>query len=222
MLEERKGFAAARSAFTYADEHLYSAEVRRAREACLAHVVELVRSGDGLVLDVATGRGTLLELLVHGTARPLAATDVSPLILRRVRDRLGDERVEYVPADAHELPFAEGSVPTLVSHVGLANVPPTALRELRRVGRELAATHVFYPEDDTENRAAAREAGLEDMLVRPTAMQALADAGWEAMTEAEQAVRASPTPESALIPGVRIDAIPVTETTATWCVLRAS
>jgi SAM-dependent methyltransferase len=222
VLEEREGFAAARSAFAYADEQLYSADVRRARDACLAHVVDLVQDGDGLVLDVATGRGTLLELLVRGTARPLAATDVSPVVLRRVRERLGNERVDYVAADAHELPFADGSVPMLVSHLGLANVPATVLRELRRVGRQLAATHVFYPEGDAENRAAAREAGLEDMLVRSTALQALAEAGWNATTEAEQPVPARPTPESTLIPGVRIDGIPVAETTATWCVLRAS
>jgi SAM-dependent methyltransferase len=222
VLEEREGFAAARGAFAYADEQLYSADVRRARDACLTHVVELVRGGEGLVLDVATGRGTLLELLVRDTARPLAATDISAAVLSRVRQRLGGEGVEYVAADAHELPFPDGSAATLVSHLGLANVPPTALRELRRVGRELVATHVFYPEDDAENRAAARKAGLENMLVRSTALQELAGAGWQTTTEAEQTVRARPTPESALVPGVRIDALPAVETTATWCVLRAS
>jgi SAM-dependent methyltransferase len=222
VLEEREGFPAARSALAFADAHLYSAEVREARDACLAHVVELVGGGDGLVLDVATGRGTLLELLLRDTSRPLGATDVSPTILRRVRDRLGDERIEYVAADAHELPFGDGAVPTLVSHLGLANVPATALRELRRVGRELVATHVFYPDDDAENRAAAREAGLEGLLFRSGALQTLADAGWDAAVEGEQAVRARPTPESALVPGVGIDGIPVVETTATWCVIRAA
>jgi hypothetical protein len=222
VLEERDGYAAAREAFAFADEHLYSPEVREARDACLGHVVELARGGDGLILDVATGRGTLLELLMRGTARPLSATDVSPTILRRVRARLGGERIECVPADAHGLPFADGSVPTLVTHLGLANVPASALPELRRVGRELFATHVFYPEDDAENRKAAREAGLEQLLVRSAALQALADSGWNATTEAERTVRARPTPASALVPGVRIDGIPVVETTATWCVLRAS
>jgi SAM-dependent methyltransferase len=221
VVEEREGFPAARDAFAFADAHLYSADVREARNACLAHVVELVRGGEGLVLDVATGRGTLLELLLRDTSRPLGATDVSPTILRRVRERFGDERVEYVAADAHELPFADGAVPTLVSHLGLASVPATALGELRRVGRELVATHVLYPDDDAENRAAAREAGLEQLLVRASAVQALADAGWNATIEAERAVRARPTPESALIPGVRIDGIPVVETNATWCVIRA-
>jgi hypothetical protein len=98
VLEERDGFAAAREAFAFADEHLYSPEVREARDACLGHVVGLARGGDGLVLDVATGRGTLLELLLHGTARPLSATDVSPTILRRVRERLGVLSTEVVNA----------------------------------------------------------------------------------------------------------------------------
>jgi SAM-dependent methyltransferase len=201
--------------------HLYSDEVREARDACLSRVVELVRGGGGLVLDVATGRGTLLELLLHDTSRPLGAMDVSPTILRRVHERLGDERVEYVAADAHELPFGDNAVPTLVSHLGLANVPATALRELRRVGRELVATHVFYPDDDVENRAAARDAGLEEILFRSAALQTLTAAGWEAAIEAERPVHARPTPESALVPGVGIDGIPVVETTATWCVVRA-
>ena len=221
MLEEREGFAAAREAYAYADVHSYSVEVRRARDAALAHVVELVRAGEGQVLDVATGRGTLLELLLREGERPLAATDVSPTVLRRVRERLGDDRIDYVAADAHELPFADGSIPTLVSHLGLANVPATALAELRRVGRTLFVTHVFYPEDDAENRAAAREAGLERLLLRSAALEALSDAGWNPTVEAEREVRAGPTPESALVPGVRIDGIPVVETTATWCVLRA-
>jgi SAM-dependent methyltransferase len=201
--------------------HLYSDEVREARDACLSRVVELVRGGGGLVLDVATGRGTLLELLLHDTSRPLGAMDVSPTILRRVHERLGDERVEYVAADAHELPFGDNAVPTLVSHLGLANVPATALRELRRVGRELVATHVFYPDDDVENRAAARDAGLEELLFRSAALQTLTAAGWEAAIEAERPVHARPTPESALVPGVGIDGIPVVETTATWCIVRA-
>ena len=221
VLEEREGFAAARDAFEFADVHLYSDEVREARDACLSHVVELVRGGEGLVLDVATGRGTLLELLLRDTSRPLGAMDLSPTILRRVRERFGDERVEYVAADAHELPFGDGAVPTLASHLGLANVPSSALSELRRVGRELVATHVFYPDEDVENRAAAREAGLEELLFRSAALQTLADAGWYAAIEGERTVRARPTPESALVPGVGIDGIPVVETTGTWCVIRA-
>ena len=223
VLEERNGFDVAREAYAFADRGLYAHEVRAARDRALAHAVDSVREGDGRVVDVATGRGTLLELLANTSRRPLIATDISPTILGRVRRRLGEERVAYVVADARELPFDNGSVPTLVSHLGLANVADAAslLRELRRVGRQLIATHVFYREDDEENRLAARAMGIETLLVRSSALAAFGDAGWKIDVEAESAIRMRPTPESKLVPGVHIDGLPVAPTIATWCVLKA-
>jgi Methyltransferase domain len=211
VVEERQGFAAARDAYAYADEQTYDAGVRSARSAVLGRVVEIARDADRVV-DVATGRGMLLELLVGATDAPIVATDISPAVLGRVRNRLGSGRVEYVVADAQSLPFDDDSVPLLVSHLGLANMPVEAMRELRRVGRELAATHVFYP---------ARAAGDVAMVVREHALTALADAGWDVTIEAERTVRSRPTPLSALIEGVRIDTVPTEDAPGTWCVVRA-
>ena len=106
---------------------------------------------------------------------------------------------------------------------GLANVPDAEplLRELRRAGRELVATHVFYPEPDEENRRAAREHGLEELLVPESAFSAFAAAGWDVEVEREQEVAAGPTPASALIDGVRIDALPAAPTRIAYCVLVA-
>ena len=220
VLEERGGDAA--EAYRRADELCYPQEFRAARDAALARLVELVRAGEGTILDVATGRGRLLEELVAGTSRELVASDVSPHVLRGTERRVPGPR--YVVADAHALPFADAEIATLVTHVGLANVPRgrELVRELRRVGREVVATHIFYPADDEENRAAARALGLEELLAREEALSAFAEAGWDISFEYEQEVQASPTPKSALIPGVGIDGLPVTETRLTWCVLRGS
>jgi hypothetical protein len=211
VLEERQGFAAARDAYAYADEHSYSGEVRAARDAALARVVELARRAERIV-DVATGRGTLLERLVRETDRPLVALDVSRTVLERVRLRLGDDRIEYIEADVRALPFPDASLPLVVSHLGIANVPADALPELRRVARELVTTHIFYPAD---------AAGGLPLLVRKSGLKALDAAGWDVSVEDEREVRAAPTPESALIPGVRIDGVPTKDTIATWCVVRA-
>jgi ubiquinone/menaquinone biosynthesis C-methylase UbiE len=220
VLEERLSFDAAREAFEQADTKLYEPEVRAARDRTLARVVEIVERGDGSVLDVATGRGALLERLAHG-ARAVTASDSSPRILELLRRRLGDD-IEYVVADAGSLPFTDASVATIVSHLGLANIADgeSALRELRRVGRELVVTHFFLPKGDTENQRVARELGLGTLLDRERALAALAASGWRVEIEAEREVAATPTPASELIPGVRIDALPVAETRATWCVLR--
>ena len=221
MLEERLGFDAAREAFEKADAKLYTPEVRAARDLALARVVEIVERGDGPVLDVGTGRGALVERLAHG-ARAVTASDSSPTVLELLRRRLADG-IQYVVADARSLPFPDASVATVVSHLGLANIADgeAALRELRRIGHELVATHFFLPKEDAENQSAARELGLDTLLDRERALAALAAAGWRVEFEAEREVNATPTPASELIPGVRIDALPVTETRATWCVLRA-
>jgi SAM-dependent methyltransferase len=220
VLEERGSDAT--DAFARSDVECYGPEFRAARDAALEHVVELVRSGEGLVVDVATGRGRLLSLLAEDASRPLAATDVSTHVLRGTEHRVPGPR--YVVADAHSLPFADGEVATVVTHLGLANVPrgSTLLRELRRVGRELVATHLFYPADDEANRATARELELEELLLAEPAQAAFAEAGWELSLDYECEVPASPTPESALIPGVGIDSLPVVDTRVTWCVLRAT
>jgi len=220
VLEERGEEAAA--AHRAADEKCYSAEVRAARDGALERVVELAERRDGLLVDVATGRGGLLTRLLAGSSRPLVATDVSPHVLRATERRLPGPR--YVVADACSLPFGDGEAATLVTHVGLANVPGgrRLLRELRRVGQELIATHVFYPTDDEVNRAAARELGLEELLVRDTALPAFASEGWEVAVEYEREVKAEPTPSSALVPGVGIDSLPIQTTQTTWCVLRAT
>jgi hypothetical protein len=220
VLEERGQDAAA--AYRAADEKCYSAEFRAARDDALERVVELAQRRDDLLVDVATGRGGLLTRLVAGTSRPLVATDVSPHVLRATERRLPGPR--YVVADACSLPFDDGEAGTLVTHVGLANVPGgrRLLRELRRVGHELIATHVFYPANDQANRTAARELGLEELLVRETALPAFAAAGWKVAVEYEREMKAEPTPASALIPELRIDGLPVAATRITWCVLRAT
>jgi len=212
----------ATEAYRSADEKCYLPEFRAARDEALARVVELVGRGEGVVLDVATGRGVLLERLAASTARPLVATDVSPHVLRGTERRVPGPR--YVVADALTLPFDDGEIATVVTHLGLANVPRgrILLRELRRVGREFVGTHLFYPADDAENRAAARELGLEELLTREPALEAFAEAGWDVSIESAREVDASPTPTSALVPGVGIDGLPLRDTRVTWCVLRAT
>jgi SAM-dependent methyltransferase len=157
------------------------------------------------------------------TRRALVATDVSENVLGRVRVRLGDERIEYVVADARSLPFDDGSVATLVTHLGLANVaePAALLRELRRVGSELVATHVFFGDDDEQNIAAARELRLAALATRSAALAELEAAGWTASIDLEREVNAEPTPTSELVPGVNIDGLPVAAARVTWCVIVA-
>jgi ubiquinone/menaquinone biosynthesis C-methylase UbiE len=192
----------------------------------MASVVAELKQGEGLVVDIATGRGTLLERLACELERPLAATDVSPTVLARTRTRLAGlglgHRIAYVACDARRLPFRAASTAALTSFLGLANIqePGRLLSELRRVagGPLLAVTH-FYPREDGENASAIRALGLERLLYRDALLAELAAAGWRADIRDARPADARPTPTGVLLEGAAIDGLPVAPTVLEWCVV---
>jgi SAM-dependent methyltransferase len=92
------------------------------------------------VLEVAAGSGILTRHL-RAALPPdatLTATDISPPMLELARAHLGDTRgIDWQPADAAALPFADGAFDAVVCQFGLMFVAdkPRAAREAFRVLR---------------------------------------------------------------------------------------
>lgn len=229
ILEERGDFAAAGEAAAAAEPGLYTAATLAARDRLLDVVATSLEGTDGPIVDVATGRGTLLERLARSVDRPLVATDVSPNVLTRTRARLrapelGD-RISYVACDARRTPFRDGAAAALTSFLGLANIrePGPLLSELRRIaGGPLLAVTQLYPEDDEANAGAIRSLGLERLLYRDGLLAELADAGWLAEIRGAELADAVPTPAGVLLAGARIDGLPVAPTVLEWCLVEAT
>ena len=227
--EERKEFDEAHEAFERARVGLYTNEYRACSEAQFAFVIDELRAGEGPLVDLASGRGYLVLELARAMTRPIVATDFSPRVLRRDRERLIHhnlyEAVSLLAFDARRTPFRDGAVETMTTNLGLPNIrePGKLLEELRRTvsGRLLAISH-FFPEEDEANRAALREHALIESMLRKPLITAFADAGWQASTRNEIRGRARPTPVGEVIEGAGIDALPVAETLLEWCVIDAS
>jgi uncharacterized protein YbaR (Trm112 family) len=194
--------------------------------ACLESQMDFVLrrvEGAGSVVDLASGRGALVERLVLAGVGHVVATDLSPLVLRRSRAELRRrglaETVSFLALDARATPFADGGVETMTSNLGLANVtePRSLLEELRRAvsGRLLAISH-FYPPESGPNLDAIRDAGMESMLLRARFEQQMRRAGWELLVANACACRAEPTPPSRVVEGARLDALPVEPTMLEW------
>jgi hypothetical protein len=152
---------------------------------------------------------------------PAIATDVSPHVLARDRERgVADEVLAF---DARVTPFADGAVETMTTFLGLANLenPGSLFRELRRVvsGR-LLAIHQLYPEGDA-NAAAISELGLSRLLYREAFFGALTEAGWDADVVFECRARALPTPVGEVLEGAAIDGLPIAPTEIDWLVVEA-
>jgi demethylmenaquinone methyltransferase/2-methoxy-6-polyprenyl-1,4-benzoquinol methylase len=89
------------------------------------------------ILDLAAGTGTSSMAFVPSGAHVVAA-DFSRGMIAEGRRRHGDvPNLEFVQADATDLPFADGEFDAVTMSFGLRNVndPRRALRELRRVTR---------------------------------------------------------------------------------------
>jgi hypothetical protein len=179
-------------------------------------------------VDLASGRGVLVERLARELQRPIVATDFSPRVLRRDRRwlefrGLGDW-VSLLTCDARRTPFQSGAIETLTTNLGLPNVrePGDVLRELRRItaGTFLAVSH-FYPADDQANAAAIRQAGLAAFLFRDAALAQFAAAGWPVEMVNQYVGPACPTPTGVVLEGAGIDSLPVAATELEWCVLVA-
>lgn len=227
-LEERGEFAQARAIAESALADLYTPEYLACYESQKRWVIDRVRERPGLVVDLASGRGDLVERLARELCRPVVATDFSPRVLRRDRRALAAaglyEYVSLLAMDARRTPFKDGAVPTLTTNLGLPNIekPGELLAELRRVvsGEFLAITH-FYPSDDEANLGVLREFGVAPLLVRESLVNLMTQAGWSVEIANAQTGRALPTPPSESLEGARIDALPITETVLEWCTIRA-
>jgi SAM-dependent methyltransferase len=90
------------------------------------------------VLETAAGTGIVTRRLrdLLPAAAHLTATDLNPPMLEVARTKFRQgEQVEFQPADAMALPFADGSFDTVVCQFGVMFYPDkdTSYREVRRV-----------------------------------------------------------------------------------------
>ncbi len=221
--EERDEADPAEEARRLAVPDMYPGEYQECLESQMDYLLaRSVEDGD-TVIDLASGMGALVKRLAMAGAGHVVSTDLSPLALRRSRARLTGlglgERLSFLAMDARALPFRDGSVETMTSLLGLANVqkPAGLLGELRRaVSGRLMAVHHFYPRVEDGNMELLRENGLDALMLEGVFMDLMREAGWEVMLANRCSGRAEPTPSSSIIEGARFDGLPVEPTVLKW------
>jgi hypothetical protein len=226
--EERGEFKLAEETESVANLGIYTDEYLSCWQSQTNFLLDRLATNNKPIVDLASGRGYLVEKLAQGRDFPIVATDFSPNVLRRNRrrfDYLGiSDRVSLLAFDALKMPFKDASLEIITTNLGLPNIKGSRdlLHELRRVlaGRFLSITH-FYPADDYQNHAALKEFGLETMLIKEMASAAFAQSGWQFEITNSCLGRAEPTPVGQVLEGAGIDAFPAVETTLEWCLLEA-
>ncbi|MCD6495504.1 methyltransferase domain-containing protein, partial [Candidatus Bipolaricaulota bacterium] len=184
-LEERGAFADAKEAESAAHAGIYTKEYQDCFKSQLDYVAKVVSSGSAPIVDLASGRGFLVERLAREATCPIVATDFSPRVLRRDRRLfkfLGlADQAELLAFDARRTPFKDGAVKTMTTNLGLANIkkPGRLLHELRRViDGKLLSIMSFFPDDDAANRAAAEKLGISSFMFRDSTLRLFDEAGF--------------------------------------------
>jgi ubiquinone/menaquinone biosynthesis C-methylase UbiE len=146
----RRQFGAHANAYTTSTVH--------AQGESLARLTDLTRpQRDWIVLDVSTGAGHTALAFAPRVAR-VVATDLTPQMLKAAR-RLAIERtignVEFTPADAHWLPFDEGTFDLVTNRIALHHYSDArrAVCEMARVckpgGIVALVDNVVPPDEQT-------------------------------------------------------------------------
>lgn len=229
ILDSRGRYQDAKAARDLAFAGSYSAE----QQACVRSQMDFVKRevgrSTGPVIDLASGMGALLEVLLPDATQCVVATDVSPRVLMRdqavLRPLSRGGGLSYLAFDARYTPFADRSVPTMVTYMGLANIrdPGALMKELRRVvsGRLLAIS-LFYPVEPGPNADTIRQLKLEALMYRESALRQFREAGFKVRVENSQNVLARPPPKGEILTGAGTDALPVADSQVEWCTLVAT
>jgi ubiquinone/menaquinone biosynthesis C-methylase UbiE/uncharacterized protein YbaR (Trm112 family) len=229
ILDSRGKYEEGKVARDRAVEGSYSLEQRACIQSQMTFVKGRIVNSPSPVVDLASGMGALLEVLLPGASQHFVATDASPRVLIRdqavLGSRAGRAGLSFLAFDARRTPFADRSVRALVSYLGLANIedPGNLVKELRRiVSGTVLAISLFYPEEVGPNTDMIRRLRLEPLLYRKSAVKQFKAAGFKVRVENMQKVLARPTPEGEILKSAQTDRLPVIETQVEWCTLVAS
>ena len=228
VLEENGFYIEAKEVEKLATSGLYTNQYQSCWQNQIDYILTKLSENKAPVLDIASGRGYLIEKMVRQLNCPVIGSDFSVKVLQRNLRYLKSaglyNQVSLLAFDARRTPFKNGIIGHLTTNLGLPNIehPGSLLEELHRIvsGDFLAITH-FFPEEDEINAKVIYEAGLDQLLYRKTAMKQFSDAGWNVNIRNICKGIAQPTPEGKIFKGTRIDGLPVTETILEWCVVEA-
>jgi SAM-dependent methyltransferase len=140
----------------------------------------------GTVVDCPCGAGPALRALRPDAGVRYVAADLSPAMLRRARERAasrGLDRVEFVEAEASDLPLEDSSADLFLSYWGLHCFPDprAAIAEIGRVlrpgGRLVGSSFVRGPRLRQRLMLRPNRGDFGPMCTEPQLLEWLAEAG---------------------------------------------
>jgi len=207
---------------------LYTQEYIDGWDKQMDYVVEAFKGKDSPIVDIACGKGYLLEKLLRETNNLIIGTDFSPTILERNRTYYRFiglyERLSLVAFDARRTPFKDNAIECMTSNLGLQNIekPGSVIKEMSRITKgSFVPVMQFIDKNDKTHMELFEEYGVGAYATRENALSVFEESNMSVTIENSYMANVEPTPKGVIIEGVGVDGFPVEKTTYEYCVIVA-
>ena len=226
--EMKRDFTTSSRMFKNAFEKIYTQDYIEGWKSQMDFIVKEIED-DKPIIDIASGKGYLVEKLLEETKSFIVATDFSPTILARNKEYFKFkgfyDRLSLISFDARKTPFKDNSIITLTSNMGIQNIeqPGEVISEMNRITkRDFMSVMQFIDEDDKIHMDLFNKFGSVAYATRDKASETFKRTGWNVKVCNSYIANIKPTPEGEILKGAGVDRFPIVNTKIEYCVIQAS
>ncbi len=225
--EMKRDFLTSSRMFKHSFEKIYTRDYIDGWDSQMNFIIKNIESNHSII-DIASGKGYLIEKLLMRTKNYVVATDFSPTILMRNKEYYKAnglyDRLSLIAFDARKTPFRDNCIVTMTSNMGLQNIEQAGevVSELNRITqKEFMAVMFFVNKDDKIHIDLLNKYGNIAYATRDNALETFRKSGWDIKICNSFLADIKPTPKGEILEGAGIDGFPVEDTQVEFCVIKA-
>lgn len=225
--ENKRDFITSSRMFKNAFEKIYSQDYISGWKTQMDYIINEIKDNKPIV-DIASGKGYLIEKLLKETKNYIVATDFSPTILARNKEYYKYkglyDRLSLIAFDARKTPFRDNSIVTMTSNMGIQNIeqPGSVISEMNRITKkEFMCIMQYIDKDDELHIDFFKKFGGIDYATKDNAFQTFNNLGWNVKICNSYIANIEPTPKGEIIKEAVIDGFPIENTKVEFCVIQA-
>lgn len=188
-------------------------------------LVEEAKKVNSPIVDIASGRCYLVELLLKNTNNFVLATDFSPTVLLRDKDYFNFKglynNLSLIAFDARRSPFKDNSIELMTSNVGIQNIeqPGKVIKEMNRICKDtFLSIMMLFSSDDKVHLDFMNKFGNTSYMTEASALKTFNTEAWKCSLINKVKGNIKPTPVGEIIE-MGIDGIPIENTIVDFCIM---
>ncbi|WBW97299.1 methyltransferase domain-containing protein [Oceanirhabdus sp. W0125-5] len=228
-LEMKENYEGSSRMFKNAMEKIYTQEYIDGWKSQREFVIKNIDNDDHTIVDIASGKGYLVEEMIQDTNNYIIATDFSPTILERNREYFKIkglyDRLSLIAFDARKTPFKNNSIEIMTSNLGIQNVenPGNVIDEMNRITKgKFMSVMQLIEEDDKIHMELMDKYSSTDYATKERAAVTFRRDNWNSEIQNSFIAEIKPTPKGKILEGAQIDGFPIQDTKVEYCVIVAS